>query len=102
MSTATVQAALYRARRRSYARRLADGLTVWQAGLSVTAGQYVRTATASLVTIAVFIATSSGTTGALSPVPGSFVAQSDGGVDWQLVDSTQVLLTLPTPINTPT
>lgn len=97
--SALTQATLYRNRRRSLAKRLGDGLKPFAAGLTVTTGVYVRTTDVHLNTIAIFVATSSGTSGATAPKPNTNAVQSDGLVNWQWVN-TQILLTLatiPTP-----
>jgi hypothetical protein len=93
--SATMQGALLRNRNRRIERQILQSLTPWSSGLVVTAGQYVS----SENTTSVWLATSSGTTGATAPTgQGAF---NDGGVQWVRADI-QSLLTFkftgaPTP-----
>jgi hypothetical protein len=90
-----VQGALLRMRNRRITRVILQSLTPWSPGLVVTAGEYVSSENGT----SPWLATSSGTTGALAPTgQGAF---NDGGVEWIRVDI-QSLLTFkysgaPTP-----
>ncbi|MGD0023603.1 MAG: hypothetical protein ABSC37_03100 [Xanthobacteraceae bacterium] len=76
MSLATVtQAAAYFMRRNRKSRVIVDNLTQWTPGLTVTAGQYVKSYGKA------YRATNSGTTGTMAPtaLQGD---QSDGAIIW--------------------
>lgn len=78
--TAQTQSGLYFARKRRLARVVISKLTAWQAGLAVTAGQYVQNIDTA------YKATTSGTTGATAPTHARGIV-SDGTVSWLRVDS---------------
>lgn len=78
-ATRAQQAGMYYARRNRLARSVVQNLTVWSAGLSVTAGQYVQHAGNA------YKALGTGTTGATPPTLARG-EQSDGTITWVYVD----------------
>lgn len=83
----------WRIRRNNFARKLANGLTPFSAGLVVTKGQYVQNVGL------VYQATNSGTSGASAPTQ-TTGPHSDGAVTWMFID-TRALLLQQTPLPTP-
>jgi hypothetical protein len=85
---ATNQAGMFAARKRARQRRVLSLITQWTSGLTVTSGDYVVLADNSL-----WLATSSGTSGASFVVTGN--QANDGGVTWTRADiqSLQIYVT---------
>ena len=99
--TASLQGALYYARRRRIANSILASLTPWTSGLNVTAGQYVSSENGN----SSWKATSNGLTGAKAPTgQGAFydgASGSSGAVSWRRIDIMTLLTFLyrgaPTP-----
>jgi hypothetical protein len=82
-SPGTMQAALYRNRRRRLARVLMQGITPWSSGLVVEAGQFVTVGNGNVL----LLAQSSATTGAVEPAAPTY----PDNVAWSVASAQQLL-----------
>lgn len=94
MTAAVSAAALYWSRRRRLSRLIAQMITPWASGLSVTEGQYVTTDTGQRVVRA----GSTGVTGATAPTG---LVSFDGVIEWVTVPLTSLVLLNYLGVNTP-